>query len=193
MIAVRSALLLAFLLAGSALALAPSAAASPPCMPEDPCPQPPPTVTLPCNKVPDHQPVLEVTEDCKVVVTLDLFACPAEGQATDQVGPVYVRHDTCQPCYYNPCPPPVDEQEDQSMADPFPTCIRECSPVPGEACALRDATHTYAPALEHPLWGYDCTLDAEMTCVDGSDGSKEADVGFVHVRVERCSGGPDPI
>ena len=181
----RTALLMSLLLAGSALALVPSAAASPPCMPEDTsCPQPPPNVDLSpvCRKVPDRPPLLEVTEDCLVVVTLDLFSCPfGEAEVTHKVGPVLVRYDTCQPCYYNPCPPPVDEQD--SMADPFPTCIRECSPLPTSACELRDATP--AP-LQTALWGYDCVLDFETACLGGSNGSIDARVGFVNVSLAKC-------
>lgn len=179
----RNALLLSLVLVGSAFLL-PSATASPPCMPEDTsCPQPPPTVNLDCRKVPDRQPLLEVTDDCRFIVTLDLFSCPfGEAEVSQTVGPVVVRYDTCQPCYYNPCPPPVEEQG-ESMADPFPTCIRECSPLPMEACELRDATP--AP-LQTALWGYDCTLDVETACLGGASSSTERRVGFVNVSIAHC-------
>jgi hypothetical protein len=74
-----------------------------------------------------------------------------------------------------------------AMADPFPTCIRECSPLPSEACGLRDGTPS---PLVHPLWGYDCTLDVHTACTGGASGSTDARIGFVDVSIAQCGGGP---
>jgi hypothetical protein len=264
-IALRT-LLICAILAGMALAFVPSAAATPPCDPEQPCdPQPIDPIDPDCTKVPERAPLLVVTPDCKVIVSVDAINCPfGEEWVTNQAGPVTVRHtvcrepyppggaamqapppcacpapaplcdpindliadnddvvdwtlsDTCQvtvvvdatkvvtcifgydaylragpvtvvypvcesPCGGMTCPPPYEGQ----MADPFPTCVRECSPLPSSACQLRDAT----PAtLQHPLWGYDCTLDVHTACLGGASSSTDARVGFVDISIAHCSG-----
>lgn len=265
----RTPVLVALLLASAALAVAPSATASGPCMPEDTtCPQPPPTIAPDCRKVPEHPPLVTVSDTCHVTVSIDAFSCPfGEEWITNTYGPVTVRHTVCRepyppggdmsaaaaappctcpppqllcrpineaiadnndgvdwslsdscrltvvvdltyyatcvyggsarltagpvtvvypvctsPCGYSTCQPPM---ESAAMADPFPTCIRECSPLPSEACALRDATP--APLL-HPLWGYDCTLDVHTACTGGASGSLDQRIGFVDVSLAKCSG-----
>jgi hypothetical protein len=184
--AVRNAILASLLLAASGLALLPPASAAQVC-PEQPQPcSPPPSVGVLCDKWIDQPPVVHGDRECRVLVTLDLFSCPfGERTVIHTAGPVTVQHDWCTSC--GACPPPADSS---SMADPFPTCVRECSPLPTEACELRDLTATVHERLVHPVWGYDCTLDVETACLGGSDRSIEGDIGFVNVSIALCDG-PD--
>lgn len=182
----RATLLVALLVAGSALALTPSALATGPCMPEEPCDPPPYQPPTPdCRKVPDREPLVVVTEDCDIIVTADLFSCPfGRDWFTTTYGPLTVTYAVCRQ--------PVEEQ---SMADPFPTCVTEpCGPslprVPDVACLLKENT----PAtLLHPLWGYsttECVLYAHTACTGGASGSYDRRVAFIDVSVAKCSGGP---
>jgi hypothetical protein len=152
------------------------ASTAPPCI----CPPPKP-LCYDLNRAVAWGDIVRVDDYCNAFVTLDAY-CGLQGTPENHyqnVSKVHVRYQTCQG------PPPASA----GLANPFPTCVRECSPLPDQACALRDATPS---TLQHPLWGYDCTLDVETSCVEGSDGATEANVGFVHVSLAHCSGGPDP-
>jgi hypothetical protein len=100
--------------------------------------------------------------------------------------------------------PPVTirvwQQQDGSAstmaADPFPTCIRECFPLP-DGCDLRDATPTaVGPAApwfnpRQAVWGNDCTADVEPVgaCAPPSGSTIDREVGFVRVVLLVCDGG----
>lgn len=160
------------------------AAAAPPCT----CPPPQP-LCRPVNQlIADSDDAVDfaLSDSCRPTVTIDLTyyaECVWGHDEAIVAGPVTVVYPVCEgPCGGATCPPPVDST---MMADPFPTCIRECSPLPSEACELRDATPS---PLLHPLWGYDCTLDVHTACTGGASGSTDARVGFVDVSLARCSG-----
>ena len=156
-----------------------TASASQPCI----CPPPRP-LCYEVNRAIAWGDQVQADDYCNVTVTLTAD-CGLQGTPEDhqqKVGnKVTINYQTCQG------PPPASSS---ASVDPFPTCIRDCSPLPDEACQLRDATPA---ALQHPLWGYDCTLDIETSCLDGSSGGAVQErIGFVNIDIALCGGGPDP-
>lgn len=149
-----------------------TAVEAPPCT----CPPPQPLCQPVTRALADNQ-YYSISDSCDVTVTLEAY-CGLQGTEQHQLkaSKLTVNYQTCQ------APP-----QQAAMADPFPTCVRECSPLPSEACELRDATPS---PLLHPLWGYDCTLDVHTACTGGASGSKDARIGFVDVSIAQCSG-PD--
>jgi hypothetical protein len=149
-----------------------SALATQPCA----CPPPQPLCREVVRALADNQ-YYHLSDNCDVTITLEAY-CSLQSNTVDhqlKAPKVTVNYQTCEN------PPP----QSTAAANPFPTCVRDCSPLPDEACAVRDATP--APLL-HPLWGYDCTLDVETSCVDGSSGRTETRIAFVNVGLEQCSG-----
>lgn len=155
-----------------------TAAASQPCI----CPPPRP-LCYEVNRAIAWGDQVQADDYCNVTVTLTAD-CGLQGSPEDhqvKEPKVTVNYQTCQG------PPPAASS---AAVDPFPTCIRDCSPLPDEACPLRDATPA---ALQHPLWGYDCTLDVETSCLDGSTGGAiQQRIGFVNIDIAMCGGNPPP-
>lgn len=85
-----------------------------------------------------------------------------------------------------------------AMADPFPTCIRECTPpVVPDGCDLRAATPTtVGPFLlpfnpQQSIWGSDCDVDVDPigACAPPSGRTLDAEVLFLDVSLLMCDGG----
>lgn len=196
----RTLLLVALLVASSAVAFMPSAAASPSCMPEEPCdPQPiDPPIHPDCRKVPEPSPLVVVSDDCKLVVSVDVVDCLwGERWVTYTAGPLTLEYTVCEqpyeampsapPCM---CPPPVDEQDRQTMADPFPTCVRECFPVPNEDCELQDLYYAGPVGFPVDIWGGDCDIDVDPigACAPPSGDYVERHIGPIHLKLLLCGG-----
>lgn len=160
-----------------------------PCGVQQRCPAPVP----PCSPIGD--PVagdvadVDVSPYCRVIVSVDAADCTGtERWASQTVGPLTVRSTEC------------DDGTDAStvaMADPFPTCVRECGPGLPDGCDLRESTpEAVGPVPARSLvWGGDCDVDVEPigACAPPSGRTIERRILFVHVTLLLCGGGPDPI
>lgn len=174
-----------------------SAAPPRPCGAADPTQRCPAPVPL-CSGVQDQPPLIDVSSNCHVTVdTTALVSCYVGHTEARTVGPVTVKYPVCEPpCGGATCPPPMEA----AMADPFPTCIRECSPVPSEGCGLQEATPTTVGPTALPfnprafLWGADCDVDVEPigACAPPSGSTKEIRIAFLHVTLLLCDGGLPP-
>lgn len=126
----------------------------------------------------------KVHPNCRVEawVKADVMDCLwGEGYNPSDYGPVRV--------WTWGCRPPTTF-ESASMADPFPTCVRECSPVPDPACELQDATPSDLPATtldpQSAVWGSDCDVDLSTACLGGSNDSTDVRALFLDVSLARC-------
>lgn len=176
-----------------------TAAEQPPCT----CPPPAP-LCRPINQlIADNEDAVDysLADTCRLAVEIDVTEvvdCIYGGDVRRTVGPVTVIYPSCSgPCGAAPCPPPM---EVASMADPFPTCVRECSPIPNEGCELKAATPTTVGPLLLPfnpqafVWGNDCDIDVDPigACAPPSGHTIERDVLFLDIRILVCDGGIDP-
>lgn len=178
-----------------------SAAAAPPrpCGAADPTQRCPAPVPL-CSGVQDFPPLVDVSYNCHVTVdTTALVACVFGHDESRTVGPLTVKYTVCEgPCGAATCPPPAATS---AMADPFPTCVRECSPIPNGGCELQAATPTtVGPTMlpfnpQQAVWGGDCDIDVEPigACAPPSGTTKEFRALFLHVTLLLCGGSPPPV
>lgn len=147
----------------------------------DPCP---PMVR--CTTSTSHVGVFQVdrSRSCHLTLTQDPLPCEGTRHEWTTVGPVTVGRSYCGPG--------IDTAA--ASIDPFPTCIRECFPVPNEPCELREKTPTTVGPLAIPfnpqdfVWGNDCTIDVEPAyeCVGGWGSDHGVAAAFVEVTVRLC-------
>jgi len=169
---------------------APSPATLPPCA----CPAPAP-LCQPINRLiaPGDGPVTyRLSDYCHATLILDFTsACGLQGTEWTVVheGPVEVDYGHCQS--------PPQQSASAGLADPVPTCVRDCLPGPDQ-CTLRDATPAAGPsvgpitpiALRQAVWGNDCTIDVDPigACAPPSDRALDETVYVVHLHLLLCGG-----
>lgn len=164
------------------------------------CPPPAPLCRPITQMIADRDDAVDWTlsEYCKVTVTVDVTKvvdCIFGHHEQRSVGPVTVIYPVCEsPCGGMTCQPPMVS----TMADPFPTCIRECSPVGlPSGCELKAATPTTVGPFLLPfnpqqfVWGNDCDIDVDPigACAPPSGSTIERDVLYFDVRILVCDGG----
>jgi hypothetical protein len=134
-----------------------------------------------------------LSDNCRVTVTVDEAECGLQGYewTNTTVGVLTLNYRHCQ------APPQQLAGSDTAMADPFPTCVRECTPPVLDGCRLRAATPTtVGPFLlpanpQQMVWGSDCDIDVDPigACAPPSGKTYEADILFLDVRLLVCDGG----
>lgn len=147
--------------------------------------------------------------DCTVDAWEAGLVCPKvapdPGSVDRDVGPVGVQADTCIPpldCTCDPMPQLLDLSgisTSSAAIDPFPTCIRECTPqIVPDGCDLRALTPASTPVgwlnPQDRIWGADCTVDVEPAyeCVGGWGFDRHVTAAFIDVTARVCTGGPFP-
>jgi hypothetical protein len=118
-----------------------------------------------------------------------------------QAGPAEVHATACLPVTDCFCDPMEASGASTSSAaiDPFPTCVRECTPpIVPDGCDLRALTPASTPVgwldPQDRVWGADCTADVEpgYECAGGWGFDRDVTAAFVQVTARVCTGGPFP-
>jgi hypothetical protein len=142
----------------------------------------------------DHQNSLTLSGDCSLhLVTGKGQICVGawSGYEDRQVGPLRWERYYCE----FPGGSPLCCLTTTAMADPFPTCVRECTPPILDGCDLRAATPTTVGPLplnpQQAVWGSDCDVDVEPigACAPPSGRTIDAEVLFLDISLLVCGGG----
>ena len=146
----------------------------------------------------DQGPVTYTLSDyCRLRIIIDASGgCGDFGTewTNKTVNPVEVDYHHCQS-------PPPQAATSPASVDPFPECLRDCLPVPGN-CDLRDATPAAGPsvgpitpiALRQAVWGNDCYIDVDPigACAPPSGATITRTIGPVRLTLLVCDGGIPP-
>ena len=171
-----------------------------PMEPNDPLQQAPPCTCPPprplcyeVNRAIAWNEQYSLSDNCRITVTVDEAECGLQGYqwTNTTVGVLTLNYHDCQ------SPPQQLAGSSTAMADPFPTCVRECTPPILDGCRLRAATPTtVGPFLlpfnpQQTVWGSDCDIDVDPigACAPPSGSTIERDVLFLDVRLLVCDGG----
>lgn len=162
------------------------------CPPSPHCSTPEGPVLATATALPLPRVTYTINPDCSVDV-YETSSCPAGFQKSTlhyNAKAVEAWADTCVPmCACMPM-----SAVDLSDIDPFPTCVRECFPLPTDDCDLQDVYYTGPVGFPVDVWGGDCDIDVDPigACAPPSGDSTERHIGPIHLRLLLCGGGvPD--